>query len=264
MIFLRLSAILVLLSQALALPYPGLPVYNVTGEWVDPIEFGRQSRADKVPLRILPLGASIMQGKSSSDGNGFRKSIRLAMRAAGYRVNMVGSKRDGTMWDNDNEGWPGFVIDEVRDKAKSQYKVKPNLILVNAGTNDCRRFTDYRRQPARLEALLEDLFENIPEVTVLLSGLLPNKDYDECSKLQNSWYRGVSDKLERQGRKIVFADTYNGYLTMKDLKDGIHPNDTGYRKFASIWWVAFTTAVKKGYVTPPSDSSSWFGASFRG
>ena len=37
-------------------------------------------------LRIMPLGASIVQGISSSDGNGFRKLLRQQLRWKGWKV----------------------------------------------------------------------------------------------------------------------------------------------------------------------------------
>jgi hypothetical protein len=51
-------------------------------------------------LRILPLGASITQGYLSSSGNGYRKPLRDKLRSEGWKVNMVGTKRDGNMTDN--------------------------------------------------------------------------------------------------------------------------------------------------------------------
>jgi hypothetical protein len=57
-------------------------------------------RAEDFYLRILPLGASITQGLSSSDGNGYRKPLRDYLRYQGWKVNMVGTKQDGNMADN--------------------------------------------------------------------------------------------------------------------------------------------------------------------
>lgn len=51
-------------------------------------------------LRILPLGASIVQGVQSSDNNGFRKLLRQQLRWKGWKVNMVGTKNNGNMNDN--------------------------------------------------------------------------------------------------------------------------------------------------------------------
>jgi hypothetical protein len=51
-------------------------------------------------LRILPLGASITQGYKSKDGNGYRKWLRQQLRYAGWEVDMIGSKKTGTMHNN--------------------------------------------------------------------------------------------------------------------------------------------------------------------
>jgi hypothetical protein len=51
-------------------------------------------------LRVMPLGASITQGYKSSDGNGYRKWLRAQLRYKGWKVNMVGSQKDGTMADS--------------------------------------------------------------------------------------------------------------------------------------------------------------------
>ena len=87
-------------DAALAYPYSELPVYNVTGDWVDPDIYKRQDTDLKTPLRVLPLGASITWGTASSDKNGYRKALRDAMRFAGHPVSMVGSHRNGDMNDN--------------------------------------------------------------------------------------------------------------------------------------------------------------------
>lgn len=50
-------------------------------------------------IRAMPLGASITQGVASTDGNGYRKYFRDQLRFNGWKVNMVGSKQDGTMND---------------------------------------------------------------------------------------------------------------------------------------------------------------------
>jgi len=51
-------------------------------------------------LRIMPLGASITEGSRSSDENGYRKLLRQQLRWKGWKVNMVGTKNEGTMSDN--------------------------------------------------------------------------------------------------------------------------------------------------------------------
>lgn len=67
-------------------------------------EHGLHSRAEPKDffLRILPLGASIINGKLGVDDekNGFRKLIRDELRFQGWDVNMVGNIQSGSMNDN--------------------------------------------------------------------------------------------------------------------------------------------------------------------
>ncbi|RMX94983.1 hypothetical protein D0867_13656 [Hortaea werneckii] len=49
-------------------------------------------------LKVLPLGASIVWGQNSADGNGFRGGLRKALIAGGNKyVSMVGTVRHGNM-----------------------------------------------------------------------------------------------------------------------------------------------------------------------
>jgi hypothetical protein len=59
-----------------------------------------QRQYPNIPLRILPLGASITYGVHSSDGNGYRRRLKDQLRSEGWEVNMVGSQNSGNMRDN--------------------------------------------------------------------------------------------------------------------------------------------------------------------
>lgn len=100
------------------------------------------SISNGIQLRILPLGASIVYGSQSPDQNGFRYGLRNQLVYNGNPVNMVGSVQSGTMADNDCEGWPGYVITQVAEKAELSIPSKPNLVLLHVGTNDCVQSID--------------------------------------------------------------------------------------------------------------------------
>lgn len=84
-------------------------------------------------LRILPLGASIVFGQDSSDGNGFRQALRNQLIANGASVNYVGELQAGTMLDNDVSGFRGYHIDQITPELEHALPWLPNLILINAG-----------------------------------------------------------------------------------------------------------------------------------
>jgi hypothetical protein len=84
-------------------------------------------------LRILPLGASIVFGTDSSDGNGFREDLREQLIANGASVNYVGEVQAGTMIDNDVSGFPGLRIEQVAPLMEHALPWLPNLIIIHLG-----------------------------------------------------------------------------------------------------------------------------------
>jgi lysophospholipase L1-like esterase len=90
----------------------------------------------------MPLGASITQGLNGdvveSQQNGYRRLLREQLRYWGYPVNMIGSKSNGDFIDKQHEGHPGYQITAIASAMESTLsRQKPNLVLINAGTNDC-------------------------------------------------------------------------------------------------------------------------------
>ncbi|RWA08431.1 hypothetical protein EKO27_g6662 [Xylaria grammica] len=203
-------------------------------------------------LRIMPLGASITYGLTSSDGNGYRKFLRDMIVNYGNDVNMVGSRRNGTMEDNDVEGWPGYVIDQVHTKATTAAsKYKPNLVLINVGTNDCSGNIDLANAGKRMSALLDDLYKGSPRATVILSTLLVRSDASkqECVLDVNSQFKTVAAAQRANGRRIVVADMQPpAGPTTAELVDGTHPTEAGYAKMAAIWFNGIKDADSQGFL----------------
>ncbi|KAJ5099979.1 hypothetical protein N7532_006980 [Penicillium argentinense] len=205
------------------------------------------TRADdeKFLLRIMPLGASITLGYKSTDGNGYREWIRQQLRSEGWPVQMVGSRRFGKMRDNRNEGHIGFRIDQLSKKAEETIPEKPNLILINAGTNDALQ--DYQIYSAglRMGKLVDKLLSSIDGTTIILSTLLPNKKKPEKVEIINEQFRDLVAYHRAKNDRIVLADM-SKFITADELVDGIHPDDAGYERMASVWWAAFQTAQSEG------------------
>lgn len=84
----------------LAVDSPSLSIFTTS------IQLFLRLLRSRVTLRILimPLGASITEGNPSppddSSGNGYRMFLRDKLRSEGWKVNMVGNRRRGTMNDN--------------------------------------------------------------------------------------------------------------------------------------------------------------------
>lgn len=117
--------------------------------------------------------------------------------------------------------------------------MKPNLVLINAGSNDCN--IDSRALNAKddMESLIKAIFDDVPGVSVVLSTLAPSDKIETCAEAVSQQYRDLVPKFTKG--KIALADFYSGMdqKTMMHPND-LHPNDVGYKFMASIWWDAIT------------------------
>ncbi|CRG86502.1 hypothetical protein PISL3812_03508 [Talaromyces islandicus] len=215
-----------------------------------------EPRASSKPfaLRTLPLGASITWGYRSQDGNGYREFLRNNMTAAGWEVNMIGSLRHGSMPDNDNEGHVGLRVDQVAKKAELSIPKKPNLILINAGTNDAVQHYKVSTAGERMDDLLDRLYEAIPGTTIILSTLLPSKRVPRTAAKISAQYRTIVEQRQNASQRIILADMSKGddALTTNELIDKTHPTEFGYSKMALIWWNAIQEAESKGFLSAPT------------
>ena len=229
-------------------PYLGLLLPDMSTS-----EHGDIASTD-IALRVSPLGASVTWGTGSSDGIGYRGPLREMLTEAGYTVNLVGFNRGGDMKDNENDGYPGLKVREIHDKlARVLEERKPNLFLINAGTNNCLQGEDEDQTDADLGAMLEDIWAYSKDTTVILSGLLTNKNkrVAACERRLNKKYKARVAAGVEEGFKIAYADM--GAITVDDLnKDGTHPKDEGYRKFANGWFAAIQMVESKGWIAPAS------------
>ncbi|KAJ6178216.1 hypothetical protein N7519_008677 [Penicillium mononematosum] len=215
-----------------------------------------QSRDTKpFPLRVLPLGASITMGYKSADGNGYRKWLRQQLRYAGWDVDMVGTTKSGTMHDNDHDGHIGWRIDQIASHAKEIIPQQPNVILINAGTNDALQKYKVATAGKRMDSLLTYLFDNIPNTTIILSTLTFNGEEPLLSTEINKQYLELAAKRRAQGESLVVADM-SSFIQWKQLVDKVHPTAAGYEKMASVWWAAIQQAEKEGFLKAPKTTST--------
>ncbi|KAJ4385592.1 hypothetical protein N0V93_010021 [Gnomoniopsis smithogilvyi] len=232
--------------------------------------------ASNTPLHIMPLGASITYGYLSTDGNGYREDLLgLLNRGGNTAVKYVGFRQNGTMTNNFVEGWPGYRIDQVYSKAAQHVpEFLPNVVLLNAGTNDCVQNWNIKNTtkqstaaPAmtanatidvgtRMRMLVEDVLAWSPNATVVMSTLILNKNLatNTLVNVANQQFRSVAADLQSAGQRVVLAEmiTTAGGPNLTTMADRTHPNDVGYAMMADKWYEALTEAGTKGMIVAPS------------
>lgn len=186
---------------------------------------------DVVPLRIMCLGASVVKGETSEGVVGFRQELRKNLVASGHLVNMVGLEKVGDMKDNDVEARGGNRLGEVHRWAlESVPKMKPNLFILNVGSNDCLQKFDIPNYHTRLEGFVTYLFDTSPRGTVLLSTLLTNtvkevEDMEQCIWDVNSQIRDVFQHFKSQGKSIALAEMHDKFIPEGDTLERPHTSN---------------------------------------
>ncbi|KAL7940797.1 carbohydrate esterase family 3 protein [Trichoderma barbatum] len=203
-------------------------------------------------ILLMPLGGSITYGVESSDTNGYRKYLQDMLIADGHYVTMVGSRSAGSMCNNNHEGWRGFRIDQIKSKARSSIpKFTPNLVLINAGSNDCIQDFKTEHIGIRMGDMLELVWNTSPGSTIILSTLILNLDdnIEERILWANDQFQAIAIQKETEGKRIVFVDMHSrGGPEANDISDGTHPNDRGYYRMAEIWYRGVLEAISKGFL----------------
>ncbi|MGW6007779.1 FG-GAP-like repeat-containing protein [Streptomyces sp. NPDC055210] len=215
-------------------------------------EWGPPPAAAEVGLKVMPLGDSITFGGGSSTGSGYRSFLHDKLTAQGNSVNFVGSVRAGQMSDNDNEGHPGWTIGDlanITDSSLANYR--PNVVLLHIGTNDMNMNVDPAGAPARLGNLIDQIFEAAPQVTLLVSTIVPSSYPATASRIgaYNAAIPRVVAARRAAGKHVSLVDM--ALVTTADLDDALHPNDSGYRKMAEAFWAGVQTVSNAGWITAP-------------
>ncbi|KAL4874257.1 hypothetical protein BJY04DRAFT_225207 [Aspergillus karnatakaensis] len=215
---------------------------NITTPLLTP----RATIANGVSLRILPLGDSITDGYLSSDGNGYRLQLWNHISNA---KDFVGTQSAGNMQDPANEGYPGATIHEISGRSERALAMRPNVVLLHAGTNDMNRPYAPETAHERLAAFIDKIASECPDAAILVAKIIPASGTNTNARINsfNSKIPGIVEARAKEGMKVMVVDMTG----VTELIDGLHPNDVGYDHMGDIWFDAIVEAGEKGWIEKP-------------
>ncbi|MFE9453929.1 ricin-type beta-trefoil lectin domain protein [Streptomyces sp. NPDC006739] len=227
-----------------------LPAAAATGTGAPPSTV--RAAAAPTALRLMPLGDSITWGVGSPSGNSYRAFLGNRLAADGHTLDFVGSGRNGTMSDPDNEGHSGWRIDQIAGIADSVLaRYRPNVITLEIGTNDLNGNYQIPTAPDRLHALIDQITRDAPDATVLVGTVIVSTSgSDEANRPAfNAKIPGIVQAEQAAGKHVRLVDM--SALTSADLSDALHPNDNGFRKMADAFHAGVQAADAAGWIKPP-------------
>jgi lysophospholipase L1-like esterase len=218
------------------------------------------------PVRIMALGDSLTRGVG--DGNtspgGYRVELEDLLAASGRAFDLVGTLVDGpvTLADRAHDGHGGYRIDEVLTGRAGDgggvagwlEAARPDVILLQIGTNDLAKNYEPATAPDRLSELVGRITAEAPTAHLFVASLTPMRDWFDPALPQrgrdyNTDIPGVVQVWQGQGRRVSFVDMHSMLDPTRDLRDELHPNAKGYSKMATAWYQTLMGTVLE---PPPS------------
>ncbi|KAM0713348.1 hypothetical protein Q7P35_000800 [Cladosporium inversicolor] len=239
-------------------------LFHVTLTAAQAPDWCTKSSNNTLNLQIMPMGASLVYGLESSDGNGFRLGLENLLESNGSAVTMLGTQQSGSMPQNHHEAYLAITIDKYAEKVANSgaYDMHPNIVLLNLGVNDCwymadekhpedsdpsidERTTDGKYTALRFATLLQKLYTAFPNTLVLASQLTYNTNewQDKCIQGFNAYLPSVVANATASGQIIRYVEMYDAVPHDMYQQDGTHPNDEGYQLMAKRWAEAAETAL---------------------
>jgi lysophospholipase L1-like esterase len=214
----------------------------------------RAPLAGGAKLRILPLGDSITHGYLSTGDNGYRQQLWNSLSE--NEKDFVGTQPIGTMPDPDNEGYNGAVISEIMERCDVALSMRPNVVLIHAGTNDMNRPFEPDTAPERLGQLIDKVVSVCPDAAVLVAKLVPASGPNTMSRINafNAEVPVIVSSRVGDGKKVMVVDMDE--LSVSELVDGLHPTDAGYNHMGDIWYSAIVQAGENGWIDDPVPGAS--------
>ena len=256
---------------------------------------------------IMSIGDSITDGYGTEGS--YRKFLYNGLTKKGYSIDMAGPNAgwadaeysdpdtgESFTYDGAHCGYSGYAIKEYPGRhgiletiQKGDYlsQYKPDIVILQIGTNDIIDNHDIGTAGERLDVLVSYILENISKDSALFVTTIPDLDpnredvYQWFGNYRHSadWQTQYSDEqaeaavheniknYNAQVQKLVeskrssgvsnicFGNVNSAVTDVKtQLKDGVHPNDIGYKSMGNYW-----TGVIGEYLsgsTQPSETAA--------
>lgn len=137
--------------------------------------------------------------------------------------------------------------------SKDSIKENPNVILLFVGSNNMNKDTDATNAPADMGKTLDGLFKAAPDAAILVSSLTTSKDAAAAKRIEQ-YAKSLAPVVKTRadaGRHVQLIDMTKLLDTKTDFKDGLHPNDAGFKKIADSWYKGLEEVEKKGWIKDP-------------
>jgi lysophospholipase L1-like esterase len=209
----------------------------------------------------MPFGDSITDGYGVAGG--YRVELFRLAHQAGKNITFVGTgsngpaQVDGVAFPPNHEGHSGYTINNETGRSGISPLVSavmpqftPHIVLLMIGTNDAIDNIDLGNAPTRLGALIDSIYQQLPNVLLVVAQPIPSRDDALNVRIQsyNSGIPAVIQTRDGAGRHILLVNMYPviandaNYKTTL-LQDTWHPNAAGHALLGQTWYNALAGSL---------------------
>ncbi|RYP89804.1 hypothetical protein DL770_004098 [Monosporascus sp. CRB-9-2] len=212
-------------------------------------------------LRYMPFGDSITEIVC------WRSKLWQRLETTEWgagAVDWVGSGRGenncgDAQYDRDNEGHSGFLAINIANQRQLVGWLQRNpadVITMHLGTNDISQNRAVNDIIAAFTTLVGDMRASNPRMKIItdvsrfrayqVAQIIPISFGNLNGQIQNlnraivPWAQG----LNTTESPIWVVDQYTGFNAASDLRDGVHPSNSGDEKMTNVWYPAIVRAFE--------------------
>ncbi|KAF2875573.1 SGNH hydrolase-type esterase domain-containing protein [Massariosphaeria phaeospora] len=213
--------------------------------------------AQNATIRYMPFGDSITEIIC------WRSKLWNKLQGTEWAtVNFVGSGKTenncrDAKYDRDHEGHSGFLAVNIANNKQLDGWLKTNpadVITMHLGTNDLvsgnKPVADIIRA---FTTLVASMRTSNPKMKIVVAKIIPvtytaaNTQVQALNAAIGPWAQG----LNTTASPIWVVDQYTGFSVSGDLRDGVHPNDSGDTKMMNVWYPALILSMMWGVLLNP-------------
>ncbi len=213
------------------------------------------------PVRILPMGDSLTQGKEHDNCGAYRPALLEMLDNDGVEYVFTG-KHD---WSRDNvknfqfmhSGYGGATVELLASELQHVKNRDPDIVLLMIGRNDSGKgYYGSDLSDKIRDQLVIPMLEMYPDATIYVAGIPPKRNGSDKTMNtgerpqteSNPAIKAMVEELKSEGKPVKFVDmsveatglTYEDY----NEQDSTHPLPVGYEKIAKQWHNAIKDDVK--------------------
>ena len=210
--------------------------------------------------KILPLGASRVEGAKPLYES-YRYELWKDLKENGWIFDFIGTQSDeasypllnSSNFDNDHEGRGGWTSEQILNNL-NDWLIQtgaPDIVLFSSpGGNDILTNLDYNTAITNINAIIDKLQTNNPNVTIIIEQLAPGRSDFMTTAFTNAFNQmkidilTIANNQTTTASKVIAVDMFTEFNDSY-LADNVHYNTTGAEFIATRYYNVLKNVLKE-------------------